>query len=140
MCVPKERPCACLCQLLSPTSSPGRTPAPLMRSDATFYCFCPRSHVLPHLERFLGLCLSCMEVPRLTEDNMPSANNAIWSMGEMIIRVSVVPHAYCQGHNPNTDRHIPVQLHQSINELHGVDPGGLSVGGIPKAVFFLRIS
>jgi hypothetical protein len=54
---------------------------------ASFSC---DSHVLPHLERFIALSLACMEVPRLTEGNMPSANNAIWSMGEIIIRVRSV--------------------------------------------------
>jgi hypothetical protein len=50
-------------------------------------CVCPCSHVLPLLDRYISLCLACMEVPRLTEPNMPSANNAIWSMGELVIRV-----------------------------------------------------
>jgi hypothetical protein len=53
------------------------------------------SHLLPALEQFLALCISCLEVPRLTESNMPSANNAIWSMGELIIRAppaSLLPH------------------------------------------------
>jgi transportin-1 len=46
--------------------------------------------VLPYLERFIALSLGCMEVPRLTEGNMPSANNAIWSMGELIVRVRIL--------------------------------------------------
>ena len=47
----------------------------------------PNSHVLPHLDAFISLALACMEVPVLTESNMPSANNAIWSLGEIIIKV-----------------------------------------------------
>jgi hypothetical protein len=56
--------------------------------------FPSHSHVLPLLDRYISLCLACMEVPRLTEPNMPSANNAIWSMGELVIRVSAAHHSY----------------------------------------------
>ncbi|WIA22073.1 hypothetical protein OEZ85_004416 [Tetradesmus obliquus] len=48
---------------------------------------CP-SHVLPRLDEFVKLSLACMEVPALTEPNMPSANNAIWSLGELMIKAN----------------------------------------------------
>ncbi|KAF6260222.1 ARM repeat-containing protein [Scenedesmus sp. NREL 46B-D3] len=48
---------------------------------------CP-SHVLPRLDELVKLSLACMEVPALTEPNMPSANNAIWSLGELMMRAN----------------------------------------------------
>lgn len=33
--------------------------------------------------------LACLEVPALIEPNMPSANNAIWSLGELMVKVSL---------------------------------------------------
>jgi len=40
------------------------------------------------LDRFVSLSLACLDVPLLIEPNMPSANNAIWSLGELLIKVS----------------------------------------------------
>jgi hypothetical protein len=45
------------------------------------------SHVLPRLDELVKLSLACMDVPALTEPNMPSANNAIWSLGELMLKV-----------------------------------------------------
>jgi transportin-1 len=46
--------------------------------------------VLPRLDEFVKLSLACMEVPALTEANMPSANNAIWSLGELMLKVGPI--------------------------------------------------
>ncbi|KAF8063844.1 TRN1 [Scenedesmus sp. PABB004] len=55
---------------------------------------CP-SHLLPRLAEFVSASLACMEVPALTEANMPSANNALWSLGELMIKAhpsALAPH------------------------------------------------
>jgi hypothetical protein len=46
------------------------------------------SHLLPQLETYISLCLSNLEVPQLTEPNMSAANNAVWSLGELMIKAS----------------------------------------------------
>lgn len=52
------------------------------------WCCC--SHLMPCLEDFMAASLACLEVPALTERNMPSANNAIWSLGELMVKIATV--------------------------------------------------
>ena len=48
---------------------------------------CFYSHLLPQLGTYVSVSLPCLELPQLTEQNMPSANNAIWSLGELLLKV-----------------------------------------------------
>lgn len=45
---------------------------------------------MPRLEDFMAASLACLEVPALIEPNMPSANNAIWSLGELMVKIAKV--------------------------------------------------
>ncbi|GLC37773.1 hypothetical protein PLESTB_001475300 [Pleodorina starrii] len=45
------------------------------------------AHLLPVLEPLVGCCMAMMELPRITDANLAAANNACWSLGEVLIKV-----------------------------------------------------
>ncbi|KAG2439212.1 hypothetical protein HXX76_004574 [Chlamydomonas incerta] len=54
------------------------------------------AHLLPALDALVGCALALLELPRITEHALASANNACWSLGELTIKVDperIAPHA-----------------------------------------------
>ncbi|PNH11707.1 Transportin-1 [Tetrabaena socialis] len=54
------------------------------------------AHLLPVLEALVACALALLELPRITDANLAAANNACWSLGEVVIKVDaerIAPHA-----------------------------------------------
>lgn len=71
--------------------TPCREPSPDMRQsafalvgDLATYCI---AHVLPAWDALMPAALACFELPALRSETMGAANNACWSLGEIIIRM-----------------------------------------------------
>ncbi|KXZ52849.1 hypothetical protein GPECTOR_8g231 [Gonium pectorale] len=59
------------------------------------------AHLLPVLEGLVGRSLALCELPALSDANLPSANNACWSLGEVVVKVDserMAPHAEAIAH------------------------------------------
>ncbi|EFJ40829.1 hypothetical protein VOLCADRAFT_107966 [Volvox carteri f. nagariensis] len=59
------------------------------------------AHLLPVLEPLVSCSLTMLELPRITDANLAAANNACWSLGEVIVKVDtqrIVPHAEAIAH------------------------------------------
>jgi hypothetical protein len=57
---------------------------------------CCVAHLLPAFAQLLSAALALLELPRLTDAGLAAANNACWSLGEMLVAVDterVAPHA-----------------------------------------------
>ncbi|KAG2499029.1 hypothetical protein HYH03_003214 [Edaphochlamys debaryana] len=59
------------------------------------------AHLLPVLDSLVACALALLELPRITEASLASANNACWSLGEVVIKVEperIAPHAEAIAH------------------------------------------
>ncbi|GFR43753.1 hypothetical protein Agub_g4865 [Astrephomene gubernaculifera] len=77
------------------------------------------AHLLPVLEALVGCSLALLELPRITDASLSAANNACWSLGEVVIKVDaerVAPHAEAIAHRMTSILSYPGRMPPSLME------------------------